>query len=80
MTAPVIISRVRATLHKLGYQGFTQQQIIEAANFLTVDINNPSPENTKAVANYLIQLSSVIFIFFSNFTKVTLSSSVQKTF
>ena len=59
MPAPIIVSRVRATLHKQGYQGFNQEQIIEVANALSVDINNPSTEDTKAVANHLIQLSSV---------------------
>jgi len=53
MATPVIVSRVRATLHRQGYQGFTQEKIIEAANSLNVDINNPTPEDTKAVAQVL---------------------------
>ena len=53
MATPVIVSRVRATLHRQGYQGFTQEKILEAANFLNVDINNPTPEDTKAVAQIL---------------------------
>ena len=57
MPAPIIVSRVRATLHKQGYQGFTQEQIVEAANTLNVDINTPSPDDTKTVATYLMQLS-----------------------
>ena len=60
MPAPIIVSRVRATLHKQGYQGFTQEQIVEAANTLNVDIDNPSPEDTKAVATHLMQLSPII--------------------
>ena len=59
MPAPIIVSRVRATLHKQGYQGFTQEQIIEAANTLAIDINNPSPDDTKLVALALIQLSPI---------------------
>lgn len=53
MATPVIVSRVRATLHRQGYQGFTQEKILEAANSLNVDINNPTPEDTKAVAQIL---------------------------
>ena len=60
MPAPIIVSRVRATLHKQGYQGFTQDQIIEAANTLAIDINNPSPEDTKAVATHLMEISPII--------------------
>lgn len=59
MPAPIIVSRVRATLHKQGYQGFTQEQIIEAANTLAIDINNPSPEDTKAVATHLMEISPI---------------------
>ena len=39
MPAPIIVSRVRATLHKQGYQGFTLEQIIEAANTLAILIS-----------------------------------------
>ena len=53
MAIPVIVSRVRATLHRQGYQGFTQEKILEAATSLNVDINNPTPEDTKAVAQIL---------------------------
>jgi len=53
MAAPVIVSRVRATLHRQGYQGFTQEQILETANSLKIDIDNPTPEDTKAVAQAL---------------------------
>lgn len=59
MPAPIIVSRVRATLHKQGYQGFTQEQIISVANTLAIDINNPSPDDTKAVATHLMQLSPI---------------------
>ena len=59
MPAPIIVSRVRATLHKQGYQGFTLEQIIEAANTLAIDINNPSPEDTKAVATHLMEISPI---------------------
>lgn len=57
MPAPIIVSRVRATLHKQGYQGFTQEEIIKTANTLAIDINNPSPEDTKAVATHLMGIS-----------------------
>ena len=69
MPAPIIVSRVRATLHKQGYQGFTQEQIIEAANTLAIDINNPSPEDTKAVATHLMEISPI--------TKLQGSTTVQ---
>ena len=59
MPAPIIVSRVRATLHKQGYQGFSLEQIIEAANTLNIDINNPSPEDTKAVATHLMEISPI---------------------
>jgi hypothetical protein len=58
MAAPVIVSRVRATLHRQGYQGITQEQILEAANSLNIDANSPTADDTKAVANHLIELSS----------------------
>lgn len=53
MATPVIVSRVRATLHREGFQGFSQEQIIEAANSLKIDIDNPTPQDTKAVAQAL---------------------------
>ena len=58
MPAPIIVSRVRATLHRQGYQGFTQEQILEIANSLSVDINNPKPEDTKAVVTALKELNT----------------------
>jgi len=53
MATPVIVSRVRSTLHRQGYQGFTQAQILEVASSLDVDINNPTAEQTKAVVQAL---------------------------
>ena len=58
MPAPIIVSRVRATLHRQGYQGFTQEQILNAANAMSIDVNNPTSEDTKAVVNSLKELSS----------------------
>jgi hypothetical protein len=55
MAIPVIVSRVRATLHKQNYQGFTKDQILDAAKALGINSDNPTAEDTKAVANYLIQ-------------------------
>ena len=51
---PIIVSRVRATLHKQGYQGFSKEQILEAASILNVNSSEPSPEETKAVAKYMV--------------------------
>jgi len=53
MATPVIVSRVRSTLHRQGYQGFTQEQILETAKSLNIDIDNPTPDDTKAVAQIL---------------------------
>lgn len=65
MPAPIIVSRVRATLHRQGYQGFTQEQILNIANAMSIDINNPTPEDTKAVVNSLKKLSTPTDMTFS---------------
>jgi len=53
MATPIIVSRVRSTLHRQGYQGFSQEQILETANSLNIDIDNPTPDDTKAVVKVL---------------------------
>ena len=58
MPAPIIVSRVRATLHRQGHQGFTQEQILNAANAMNIDVNNPTSEDTKAVVDSLKKLST----------------------
>jgi|GEM_PF-3524132 hypothetical protein len=55
MALPVIVSRVRATLHKQNRKGFTQDQIIATAKELGIDIDNPSAEDTKAVCSKLVE-------------------------
>ena len=55
--AQVIVSRVRATLHKQGFQGFSKEQILDMAAQLGVDAEKPTPEETKAVVEALKALS-----------------------
>ncbi len=55
MALPVLVTRVRATLHKQNRKGFTQEQILSAAKELGIDIDNPTAEDTKAVCNKLVE-------------------------